>query len=54
MQLASEILMIVLDGTHLSNGKIKQHMNITKKTVEVYMLKAYKHFRSLYGKIYGV
>lgn len=37
---------------NLSNGEIAQRMNITKKTVEVYMLTAYNHFRSSYGKIY--
>jgi RNA polymerase sigma-70 factor (family 1) len=37
---------------NLSNGEIAERMNITKKTVEVYMLKAFNHFRSSYNKIY--
>jgi RNA polymerase sigma-70 factor (family 1) len=31
---------------NLSNGEIAERMNITKKTVEVYMFKAFDHFRS--------
>jgi RNA polymerase sigma factor (sigma-70 family) len=38
---------------NLSNGEIAQRMNITKKTVEVYMLKAFDHFRASYDKIYN-
>lgn len=37
---------------NLSNGEIAERMNITKKTVEVYMLKAFDHFRASYNKIY--
>jgi RNA polymerase sigma-70 factor (family 1) len=37
---------------NLTNNEIAQRMNITKKTVEVYMLKAFNHFRSSYDKIY--
>lgn len=32
----------------LSNGAIAKRMNITKRTVEVYMLRASNHFRSAY------
>lgn len=38
---------------NLSNGEIAERMNITKKTVEVYMLRAFSHFRSSYNKIYN-
>ena len=38
---------------NLSNGEIAERMNITKKTVEVYMLRAFNHFRSSYDKIYN-
>jgi RNA polymerase sigma-70 factor (family 1) len=37
---------------NLSNSEIAQRMNITKKTVEVYMLKAFAHLRGSYHKIY--
>ncbi len=37
---------------NLTNGEIAERMNITKKTVEVYMLRAFNHFRSSYDKIY--
>jgi DNA-directed RNA polymerase specialized sigma24 family protein len=37
---------------NLSNGEIAEPMNITKKTVEVYMLKTFDHFRASYDKIY--
>src|SRR5579859_2078713 len=36
---------------NLSNPDIAERMNISKKTVEVYMLKAFNHFRSAYHKI---
>lgn len=35
---------------NLSNGDIARRMNITKKTVEVYMFQAFKHLRSSYQK----
>jgi RNA polymerase sigma-70 factor (ECF subfamily) len=38
---------------NLSNGEIAERMNITKKTVEVYMLKAYNHLRASYNNIYN-
>lgn len=38
---------------NLSNGEIAKRMNITKKTVEVYMNKAYNHVRSCHDEIYG-
>lgn len=38
---------------NLSNGEIAERMNITKKTVEVYMLRAFDHFRASYNKIYN-
>jgi RNA polymerase sigma-70 factor (family 1) len=38
---------------NLSNGEIAAQMNITKKTVEVYMLRAFTLFRSAYHKIYS-
>ena len=37
---------------NLTNGEIAQRMSITKKTVEVYMLRAFDHFRASYDKIY--
>ncbi len=37
---------------NLSNGEIAARMNISKKTVEVYMLTAFKHFRANYDRIY--
>jgi RNA polymerase sigma-70 factor (family 1) len=37
---------------NLSNSEIAQRMNITKKTVEVYMLKAFDHLRASYHSIY--
>ncbi len=39
---------------NLSNGEIAARMNISKKTVEVYMLTAFKHFRARYDGIYDV
>ncbi len=37
---------------NLSNGDIAKRMNITKKTVEMYMFKAFSHLRSSYQNIY--
>lgn len=37
---------------NLSNGDIAQRMNITKKTVEVYMFQAFKHLRSSYHDLF--
>jgi RNA polymerase sigma-70 factor (family 1) len=37
---------------NLSNGEIATRMNITKKTVETYMFKAFEHFRALHSGLY--
>jgi RNA polymerase sigma-70 factor (family 1) len=37
---------------NLSNTEIAHHMNITKKTVEVYMVKAFSHLRSSRHQIF--
>ena len=37
---------------NLSNGDIAKRMNITKKTVEVYMLKAFDHLRKNRDKVF--
>jgi RNA polymerase sigma-70 factor (family 1) len=37
---------------NLSNSEIAERMKITKKTVEVYIFKAFSHLRSSYHKIY--
>lgn len=37
---------------NLSNGDIAQRMNITKKTVEVYMFQAFRHLRSSYHDLF--
>jgi RNA polymerase sigma-70 factor (ECF subfamily) len=36
---------------NLSNGEIASRLNITKKTVEVYMFQAFSHFRASYQKL---
>jgi RNA polymerase sigma-70 factor (family 1) len=36
---------------NLSNGEIAKRMSITKKTVEVYMFKAFEHFRQFQKQI---
>jgi RNA polymerase sigma-70 factor (ECF subfamily) len=38
---------------NLSNGQIAERMHISKKTVEVYMLKAFDHLRAHYHSIYN-
>jgi RNA polymerase sigma-70 factor (family 1) len=38
---------------NLTNSEIAERMNITKKTVEVYMFKAFQHFRGEYGRLFG-
>jgi RNA polymerase sigma-70 factor (family 1) len=37
---------------NLSNSEIAERMKITKKTVEVYIFKAFSHLRNSYHKIY--
>jgi RNA polymerase sigma-70 factor (ECF subfamily) len=37
---------------NLSNTEIAERMNITKKTVEIYMFKAFEHLRNSYSKIF--
>jgi RNA polymerase sigma-70 factor (family 1) len=37
---------------NLSNGDIAERMNITKKTVEVYMFQAFKHLRASYHDLF--
>ena len=37
---------------NLSNGEIAERMNISKKTVEVYMFKAFQYFRGSYHEIF--
>lgn len=38
---------------NLSNGEIARRMNINKRTVEVYIFKAFSHLRAFRDKIYG-
>jgi RNA polymerase sigma-70 factor (family 1) len=37
---------------NLSNGEIASRMNINKRTVEVYIFRAFIHLRASYGKIF--
>ncbi|MBX2956188.1 MAG: sigma-70 family RNA polymerase sigma factor [Cyclobacteriaceae bacterium] len=37
---------------NLSNGEIASRMNITRRTAELYISKAFAHLRASYGKIY--